>query len=118
MKKITLFGVLFLASLFIFAACKDTTSTEDPTKEADTVATEAPTTAEPDTLEPSSNEDFVIEPVTLKTEPAEDITEDLGDIGEIPEEDVEIPEEIEDPDNGGEGIIPDETEEESSTTLD
>ena len=105
MKKLLTLCLAVAASALLFAACAGNTDT----KEAEGNETTNPTTAP--TYE--SDEDIIIEPVTLKTEPEEDITEDWGEIGEdeieegIPDDD--IPEEIEE---GGEIIEPESSSEE------
>lgn len=118
MKKFAMLFLSLFAAAFLFTACANT----EPTKENDSNTTdEAPALnsseneAESDTEIPTGSDDeFAIEPVTLKTEPAEDITEDIGDIVESPvDENPEIPEE--NPEEPiGEGEIPEESSEEES----
>ena len=99
MKKLTMLilSLAVAASACFFAACQN----NDPTKEQDpTTATEVPTEKQPEsqteeqvTIPAESDDNLVIEPVTLKTEPVEDITEDVGDIDDLTEDEPEIPEE-------------------------
>ena len=115
MKKLSMLFLSLAAVALLFAACANT----DPTKEQDpTSATEAPTEAptadatEDLTLPAESDDDIIIEPVTLKTEPAEDITEDIGDIDDLTEEEnPDIPEDYDGEDKIDEGVIPEDSTE-------
>lgn len=98
MKKFAMLFLSLFAAAFLFTACANT----EPTKENNSNTTdEAPALdsseneAESDTEIPTVSEDeFAIEPVTLKTEPAEEITEDFGEIEDLTEENPEIPEDF------------------------
>ena len=118
MKKLSILVLSLASAAFLFAACQnnDPAKDQDPTSVTD-VPTEGVQTEEAtgeETVPAMSDEDVIIEPVTLKTEPAEDITEDIGDIVEPPvDENPEIPEE--NPEEPiGEGEIPEESSEEES----
>ena len=114
MKKLGLLLIALSAAALLFVACteQDASTDEAPqTEKTEAVAPADDTTEEPTTLA-ESDDDFVIEPVTLKTEPAEEITEDVGEIGDYSDEDnPDIPEENDIEENVGEGVIPEESSE-------